>query len=102
MLIEHSFLRVLTCPYQLGSIDAMTAEQLVLLGIAARRAEDGSGRRIREKARLSMRLVAQNIGVAEATVSRWENGNRKPRGEAAIRWVRLLDQLERANTKKAA
>ncbi|MET0417289.1 MAG: helix-turn-helix transcriptional regulator [Actinoplanes sp.] len=102
MLIEHSYLRTLTDLYQVGSIDPMTAEQLVLLGIAARRAEDGSGRRIRESAHLSLRLVAQNIGVAEATVSRWEKGNRKPRGEAAIRWVRLLDQLDRANAKNAA
>lgn len=80
----------------------MTAEQLVLLGIAARRAEDGSGRRIREAAKLPMRLVAQNIGVKEATISRWEKGQRRPRGEAAVRWAQLLDHLDRANAKNAA
>lgn len=80
----------------------MTAEELVLLGIAARRAEDGSGKTIRRDARLSLRLVAQSIGVAEATVCRWENGDRRPRGQAAIRWVQLLAKLERANAKHAA
>lgn len=80
----------------------MTAEQLVLLGIAARHAEDGSGRRIREAAKLPMRLVAQNVGVKESTISRWEKGQRRPRGEGAVRWALLLDQLDRANTKTAA
>jgi transcriptional regulator with XRE-family HTH domain len=80
----------------------MTPEQLVLLGIAARRAEDGSGRRIREAARLSLRLIAESVGVQEATVSRWEKGQRQPRGEAAIRWARLLDRLDRANAKNVA
>lgn len=80
----------------------MIAEELVLLGIAARRAEDGSGKAIRQDARLSLRLIAQSIGVAEATVSRWENGGRRPRGQAAIRWARLLAKLERANAKHAA
>lgn len=77
----------------------MTAEELVLLGIARRRAEDGSGRRIRETAKLSLRLIAQNIRVSEATVCRWEKGERRPRGDAAIRWAQLLDRLDRANAK---
>jgi transcriptional regulator with XRE-family HTH domain len=80
----------------------MTAEQIILLGIAARRAEDGSGRRIREQANVPMRFVAQNIGVQEATISRWEKGQRRPRGEAAMKWAALLDKLERANAKNAA
>lgn len=80
----------------------MTAEELVLLGIARRRARDGSGRRIREASELSLRLIAQNVGISEATLSRWETGDRRPSRDAAVRWVRLLDQLERANAKTVA
>jgi DNA-binding transcriptional regulator YiaG len=80
----------------------MTGKQLVLLGVAARRAKDGSGRRIREQAKVPMRFVAQNVGVKEATISRWETGQRQPRGDAAIKWALLLDELERAHGKSVA
>jgi DNA-binding transcriptional regulator YiaG len=79
----------------------MTAEELVLLGIARRRAKDGSGRRIRTTAHLSLRLIADAIAVSEGTVCRWEKGERRPSGNAGVRWARLLDQLDKANTKAA-
>ena len=77
----------------------MTAEELVLLGIARRRAADGTGRRIRTTAQLSMRLIADAIQVSEGTICRWEKGERRPSGDAAVRWARLLHELDRANTK---
>lgn len=80
----------------------MTGKQLVLLGVAARRAKDGSGRRIREQAEVAMKYVAQNIGVSEATICRWETGQRRPRGEPAVKWAALLEELERANAKHCA
>lgn len=49
-----------------------------------------------------MRFIAQNVGVQEATISRWEKGQRRPRGEAAAKWAALLDTLERANARNVA
>ncbi len=80
----------------------MTAEELVLLGTARRRAKDGSGRATRKAADLSLRLVADSIGISEGALSRWETGDRQPRGLAAVNWARLLDQLDRANAKSRA
>lgn len=80
----------------------MTAEELVLLGIARRRAKDGSGRRIRTTAQVSMRLIADAVNVSEGTICRWEKGERRPSGDAAVRWTRLLNELDRANTKANA
>jgi DNA-binding transcriptional regulator YiaG len=37
--------------------------------------------------------VARGVGVAVATVSRWEAGQRIPRGAAALRYGELLESL---------
>lgn len=78
------------------------AEQMLLLGIAERRANDGSGRRIRVQANIPMRLMAEHAGVKIATICRWEKGQRRPSGEAAIKWALWLETLERTGTKNAA
>lgn len=80
----------------------MTGKQLALLRVAARLAEDGTGRQIRVQAKVPMHLIAKSIGVDESTISRWERGQRQPRGEGAIRWADLLNELERSNAKNAA
>lgn len=77
----------------------MTGKQLALLRVAERYGKDGSARRIRTSGKVSMLLMSQSVGVAESTISRWENGLRRPRGEAAIRWVELLLELDEANKK---
>ncbi len=77
-------------------------ERMFLLGMAARCAEDGSGRRIRQQAHVPMSEIAEQIGVKVPTISRWENGQRRPRGEAAIRWAALLVSLEGSNARNAA
>lgn len=57
-----------------------------------------SGRAIelRETARLTQGEIARAIGVSPAAVSRWEAGERSPRGEPARRYGALLDALEMA------
>lgn len=52
---------------------------------------------------LTQAQMAAAVGeVDESTISRWENGNRRPRGAAAERWLRALDDLERIAGSEAA
>lgn len=62
----------------------------------------GDARRLRELARLSQSEVGRSVGVDASTVARWERGERLPRGEAAIRYARLLDRLQRAAERAVA
>lgn len=81
----------------------MTDEQQdMLLAAAARYAQDGSGRRIREQANMPQREAASRIGITTSGLWRWENGQRRPRGDAAKRWARLLMRLEIINADAAA
>ncbi len=54
---------------------------------------DGSAQRIRGEAQLSQGEVAASAGVSRAAVSSWEQLRRTPRGPAALRYARLLQQL---------
>jgi transcriptional regulator with XRE-family HTH domain len=53
-------------------------------------------RAVRARARLSQAEIAAACGVTPAAVSRWEAGNRKPRGEAARRYAGLIEILDQA------
>jgi len=53
-------------------------------------------RAIREAAGLSQGRIALELGVHRITVSRWENGERCPRGASRLAWADLLDTLRRA------
>lgn len=55
--------------------------------------ETGAARPIRLHAGLSLGEVAKAVGVSPATVHRWENRQRVPRGEPAVRYGELLDAL---------
>ena len=67
-----------------------------VLVIAQLRADLASGRaqQIRERARLSQAEVALALEVPQPTVARWEAG-RMPRREHAVRYARLLRELDR-------
>jgi transcriptional regulator with XRE-family HTH domain len=58
-----------------------------------RAAGNGSARAIREGAGLTVSEVARELGVSAGAVSRWERGQRMPRGDVATRWAALLRQL---------
>lgn len=51
-------------------------------------------RAVREQAGLTQHDLAGELGVRPSTISRWESGVRTPRGEALVRYVRLLKELE--------
>jgi DNA-binding transcriptional regulator YiaG len=65
-------------------------------------AVSGQARQIRERALLSCADVAGSCGVDQATVWRWEEGTRRPHGEAAIRYGELLESLDRAASRREA
>ena len=56
-------------------------------------AASGTARSIRLEARLSLSEVADQIGVSTSTVFRWEQGQRKPKGQPALRYGALLAEL---------
>lgn len=74
----------------------MTVQDILRLSAARAHAADGTGRAIRQRHRLTVLEVAEAISVGVPLLSRWERGERRPRGEGALRWVELLDELERS------
>lgn len=82
--------------FQWRTVTFVIEEQAVdLVRISRQRdlAASGTGRAIRLAARLSQEEIAQVLGVTRATVSRWENGLRTPRGDDAIAYGELLEVL---------
>jgi DNA-binding transcriptional regulator YiaG len=55
-------------------------------------------RAIRVGAGVSQERMAGELRVTRATVSRWENGERHPRDEHLVAYVRLLRGIQRAAT----
>lgn len=66
---------------------------LTLISAARQLAETGHGKRLRESVRITVRELAEAIGVDAATLSRWEHGQSVPRAAAALRWVTALNEL---------
>ena len=67
----------------------------VKLARVRRLTKTGSARSIRLGAKLSLAEVADNLGVGVSTLWRWEAVQRQPRGEPALRYCDLLDELLR-------
>lgn len=68
-------------------IDEVRARQKILNPRAAKA--------IREAAGVSRARMAQQLGVHEHTVMRWERGERRPRKQTLVAYAALLDQLRR-------
>jgi len=52
-------------------------------------------RLIRVGAQLTQEELAAELGVAQATLARWENGERSPRRESRDSYAALLERLHR-------
>lgn len=50
-------------------------------------------RALREQAGLTQAELAEALGVRRSTISRWETGDRTPRGQDAVGYVALLDEI---------
>lgn len=73
----------------------MTNRDLLLVVRARRLASTGDAKRLREAAGLSLREVAEAVGVSHTALWRWEAGQRAPRGAAASAWALFLGELEK-------
>jgi DNA-binding transcriptional regulator YiaG len=74
---------------------------VVELSAARLAASDGRLRAMRLEAKLSQADVARALGFAEATISRWEAGIRRPRRAEAERLAALLRLLEECRNPPA-
>jgi DNA-binding transcriptional regulator YiaG len=68
-------------------------EEVQELARVRRLLRSGQAQLIRREADVSQGDVARALGVAPATVSRWEAGTRIPRGQIARNYGRLLEGL---------
>ncbi len=80
----------LTGPYHEPAMESSALLELSRLRSLTR---TGRAREIREAAGLSIGEVAASLGVSVPAVWRWERDLRTPRGEAALRYARLLEEL---------
>lgn len=71
----------------------MTAISPATLARVRRLCVTGEARSIREGGRLSPGEVARALGTSTSTVWRWEHLERTPRGDLALRYLALLEQL---------
>lgn len=60
-----------------------------------RMVETGAAKAVREAAGLSLAEIAKAADVTRATVWRWEAGERRPHGAAAVRYMRVLEEIGR-------
>lgn len=56
-------------------------------------AQSGSARAIREAARVSLREMAGAVGASKSAIHRWETGSRSPRGDTALAYRAVLQEL---------
>jgi transcriptional regulator with XRE-family HTH domain len=73
----------------------MDNRELLLVAQARHLCASGKALELRLSAGLSIREVAEAIGVSPTAVWRWERGERAPRGAAAAAWAQLLRDLAR-------
>lgn len=66
------------------------------------KALDGTARRIRTQAGISLREAAGAIRTAPSTLQRWETGECIPRKDAALAWAELLDTLTADDRQEVA
>lgn len=60
---------------------------------------NGEAKRIRESARLSRSELGRLVGTTGATVSRWEDGERRPHGARAVAYFQALRKLRQIAEK---
>lgn len=72
---------------------AMDRSDVVDVARARRMASSGEAKAIREEAGLSLSELAGGIPVVTTTLWKWETGRSRPRPDAAVRWIQILDDL---------
>jgi DNA-binding transcriptional regulator YiaG len=72
----------------------MTIEDTVAIAEARVRVARGDLAEIRRLTGLSQEAIGRAVGAARPTVLRWEQGQRRPTGEAAVRLAQLMRELD--------
>jgi DNA-binding XRE family transcriptional regulator len=80
------------------------AQGLKTLKIAEARqlASSGAGRMLRQAAGLTNAELARAVGVDPSTCFRWENGERTPTGDQAVRYAEFLAELRELHSPRKA
>jgi DNA-binding XRE family transcriptional regulator len=71
-------------------------EETIDISRARHALSSGRGLLARLQAGLTQQEVANAVGVTKGCVARWERGETRPRGRAALAYANLLDALEAA------
>jgi transcriptional regulator with XRE-family HTH domain len=71
----------------------MAESRLMQLARIRRMQQNGEAQRIRERAGITVRALARELGINEATLARWELRSHRPREAVALRWLAALDAL---------
>lgn len=71
----------------------MNANQLLRIAQVRAQGTDGTARRIREAAGISLREAAAALQTNAVTLHRWERGETRPRTDSALAWADLLDTI---------
>lgn len=74
----------------------MSPENLRRITAVRMAAASGEARAKRRELRLTLKEVAEAVGVGVSTVHGWEHGRSVPRGANALRWATALDIKARA------
>ena len=69
--------------------------EVIEIAKARAMARNGDAQAIRERNHLTMTEIAREMNVSISTIMRWENGERSPRGDAALRFGRLMHKLDK-------
>lgn len=77
-------------------------DRLAELVRARELASSGAARLARQRAGLSLREVGAVVGRDPATILRWERGEQRPRGDAAIRYGAVIRELLSPDKARAA
>jgi len=80
------------------TITRMTGEELRKLAEIRDRCSSGEARRLRRRLQISLSEIAGAVPTSETNVYRWETGERMPRGELALRYGAVLEELERGDS----
>jgi transcriptional regulator with XRE-family HTH domain len=70
----------------------MNLDELELLERARRDCITGRARKLRKAAGVSLSEVADALDVSPTAITRWESGQRRPRGGAAVLYAKLLER----------
>ncbi len=71
----------------------MDTESVLQISRVRSLTRSGAARTVRIAAGLTLGELAEAVGVSPTTIWRWEQGQRSPRGEPAIKYGELLEAL---------